>query len=270
MQHCVDFVLKPLVSGMHLALLSVGVVLPIAMLSPVLAEESIPRSEGSIVQDRSESTLATVTVRAKNDKKTYTGKKATTATKLNLSIKETPQSVSVLTRKLIEDQGATNLGELLQQTTGVVLTGDNTERTNFSIRGFSAGEGSLTSTLQQDGIATTMSTVTMSKPDMAMYESVEVLRGAAGLMQGSGEPAGAINLIRKKPTANFQGNAAISYGSWNTVRGEFDVSGKLNRDGTVRGRFVAAYQDADSFMKGVTRDSSLLYGIVSADLTAST
>lgn len=215
-------------------------------------------------------TLPVISLKASKKNSSYTAKKASTSTKLDLSIKETPQSVTVVTRKQIDDMGATNLGELLAQTTGVVLVGDNTERTAFSIRGFGTGDSWGTSTLQQDGVATTSQNVSVSKPDMAMYESVEVMRGAAGLMQGSGEPSGAINLIRKKPTANFQANGAISYGSWNSMRGEFDISSKLNTEGTVRGRFVAAYQDADSFMTAVTRDSSLLYGIVSADLTEST
>ena len=49
-----------------------------------------------------------------------------------------------------------------------------------------------------------------------------------------------------------------------------DVSGPLNQSGSVRGRLVAAGQDGDSFMKSVTRDSNVLYGIVSSDLTENT
>lgn len=103
-----------------------------------------------------------------------------------------------------------------------------------------------------------------------MIERVEIMRGSAGLMQGTGEPSGAINLIRKKPTAEFKASGGVSYGSWNSMRGEVDVSSKLNESGSLRGRLVLAYQEADSFMKAVTRDSNLVYGIVSADLTDNT
>ncbi|MFW2162168.1 TonB-dependent siderophore receptor [Acinetobacter beijerinckii] len=200
----------------------------------------------------------------------YTKKNASTSTKLNLNIKETPQSVSVITQKQIEDMGATNLGEALLNTTGIILTGDNTERTNFSIRGFNMGDGWNSNLMQYDGVAVNATNVASSKPDMAMLEGIEVLRGAAGLLQGSGEPSGTVNLIRKKPTAEFHASGAVSYGSWNTVRGEVDVSNRLNESGSVRGRLVLAYQDGDSWMKAVTRDTNLLYGIISADLTKNT
>jgi iron complex outermembrane receptor protein/outer membrane receptor for ferric coprogen and ferric-rhodotorulic acid len=215
--------------------------------------------------------LPMIVVTAENNtENSYTKKNASTSTKLDLSVKETPQSVSVITRKQIEDMGATNLGDALLNTTGILLTGDNTERTNFSIRGFNVGDGWNSNILQYDGVAVNASNVTSSKPDMATIESIEVLRGAAGLMQGSGDPSGAINLIRKKPTEVFQASGAVSYGSWNTVRGEMDVSGPLNQSGSVRGRLVVAGQDGDSFMKSVTRDSNVLYGIVSSDLTENT
>ncbi len=226
-----------------------------------LAEETKPKTD--------EATLPTITVTAEKEA-SYTGKKASTSTRLDLSLKETPQSVTVITRKQIEDLGATNLGTLLTQTTGVVLTGDNTERSSFSIRGFGTGDSWSSGIMQYDGVAVNTMNVGQSKPDMAMFDSVEIIRGAAGLTQGSGEPSGAINLIRKKPTAEFQANGLVSFGRWNSVRSEVDVSNKLNESGSVRGRLVLAYQDADSFMTAVTRDSNLVYGIVSADLTTNT
>jgi outer-membrane receptor for ferric coprogen and ferric-rhodotorulic acid len=232
----------------------------VSCLSPAYAEEQV--KPGS---------LKKVVVSAEAiEEVTYTGKEASTSTKMALSLLETPQSVSVVTRKQIDDMGATNLGQVLLQTTGIILTGDNSERTNFSVRGFNMGDGWNSNLLQYDGIPINASNVAASKPDMAMIERVEVLRGAAGLMQGSGEPSGAINLIRKKPTAHFQANGAVSYGSWDMVRAEVDVSNSLNDSGTVRGRVVASYQDANSYMTAVTRDTNLVYGILSADLTDNT
>lgn len=215
--------------------------------------------------------LNTVKVEADSiEEELYTAKQASTSTKLDLSIKETPQSITVITRKQIDDMGVTNLGQLLTQTTGVILTGDNSERTNFSIRGFNVGDAWNSNLMQYDGIPINASNVASSKPDTAMIESVEILRGAAGLLQGSGEPSGAINIIRKKPTDYFQANGAISYGSWDMYRVEADISNSLNDSGSIRGRIVTAYQDANSYMTAVTRDTNLVYGIVSADLTENT
>lgn len=244
--------------------ISIQAIILTALSSQAYANDAVT---DQAVQDN---TLPVIALKATKKANTYTGKTASASTKLDLSIKETPQSVTVITRKQIDDMGASNLGELLLQTTGIVLTGDNTERTAFSIRGFGTGDSWGSGTLQYDGVAINTMNVGQSKPDMAMYESVEVMRGSAGLMQGSGEPSGAINLIRKKPTANFQASGAISYGRWNSIRGEFDVSNKLNSEGTVRGRFITAYQDGDSFMTAVTRNTSLLYGVVSADLSTNT
>lgn len=216
-------------------------------------------------------TLSKVTVQASViEEETYTHKEASTSTKLELTLKDTPQSVAVVSRKQIEDMGATNIGQVLLQTTGLILTGDNSERTNFSIRGFNVGDGWNSNLMQYDGIPINASNVGSSKPDVAMIERIEVLRGAAGLLQGSGEPSGAINIIRKKPTEEFQASGALSYGSWDMYRAELDISNRLNESGTVRGRVVAAYQDANSYMTAVERDTNLVYGIISADLTDQT
>lgn len=215
-------------------------------------------------------TLPTIVVQAEQAETGYTKKQASTSTKLSMDVKETPQSVTVISRQQIDDMGVTDLGQLLMNTTGVMLSGDNSSRTNFSIRGFNVGDGWNSNLMQYDGVAINASNVASAKPDVAMIESVEVLRGAAGLMQGSGEPSGAINIIRKKPTADFQGSAAITYGSWNKYRGELDVSNRLNEEGTVRGRLVLAYQDSDSYLDAVTNESNLVYGIISADVTPNT
>lgn len=243
-------------------------------LSPALAAEqaspAITEQQALTAATPQQGKIRTVTVVGQVEEVVYTGKNASASTKLNLGIKDTPQSVSVVTRKQIEDMGATNLGQLLLQTTGIILTGDNSERTNFSIRGFNMGDGWNSNLLQYDGIPLNVSNVAASKPDMALVESIEVLRGAAGLMQGSGEPSGAVNIIRKKPTVDFQANAAVTYGSWDMYRAEADVSNRLNESGSIRGRAVVAYQDANSYMDAVERNTRLVYGIVSAEITEHT
>src|SRR4051794_8145953 len=105
--------------------------------SPVYAANEVSSSAS---QQAKPGALSKVVVAAGViEEDTYAGKQASTSTKMDLSVKETPQSVSVVTRKQIDDMGATNLGQVLLQTTGIILTGDNSERTNFSIRGFNLG-----------------------------------------------------------------------------------------------------------------------------------
>lgn len=199
----------------------------------------------------------------------YTTRQAGTATPLGLSLRETPQSVSVITRQRIEDQGLTQLTDVAQQTPGLtVAMGGNAGSDSSPIyaRGFTV------ETYMVDGVRLLDSgyTTRMQTNDMAMYDRVEVVRGASGLMNGMGTPGAAINLIRKRPTADFQARVHSEAGSWNHRRAEADVSGALNEARTVRGRLVAAAQDNDSYIDRLQEKKKILYGIVEADLTPQT
>ena len=109
-----------------------------------------------------------------------------------------------------------------------------------------------------------------SLTDSVIYDRVEILKGATGLVNGAGNPSGVINLVRKRPTAEFQGHAAMGVGSWNDRRMEADVSGPLSADGRIRGRLVAAAKNSDSFIDHLQGREQVLYGIVEADLSAAT
>ena len=198
----------------------------------------------------------------------YTSRSAQTATKLPLSLRETPQSVTVITRQRIEDQNLANLNEVVQNTPGLTLRRTGPERSSYYARGFSLDN------IMYDGLPTSLDSSQVSQDllsaDMAMYDRVEVVRGATGLMQGAGNPAASINLIRKRPTREFQASIEGSMGSWDRYRTEVDVSGALNDSGTVRGRMVTAYQTGNSYRDTLENERNLFYGILEADLDDST
>lgn len=192
-----------------------------------------------------------------------------TATKLSLSLRETPQSVSVLTRQQIEDQGLVTLDDALQNITGLVVqkgyhVGDSG---NFSARGFTI------SNLLLDGVPTSTGangTFNADNDALDIYDRVEVVRGATGLTTGAGTPSAAINLVRKRPTAEPRGSISAGAGSWDNYRVAVDASGALNQAGTLRGRAVATAQDADKFYDVAHDRNHQLYGILEADLTLDT
>ncbi|MBZ8142323.1 TonB-dependent siderophore receptor [Rubrivivax gelatinosus] len=197
----------------------------------------------------------------------YTPGAIATATRLVLTPRETPQTVSVVTRQEMDDFGLTTIDEVMAHTPGVSIVTYDTERTEYFARGFAIQN------FQYDGIPMRRDSSysagnTLS--DMAIYDRVEVLKGATGLLTGSGEPGATINLIRKKPTREFQGQASVGVGSWNDLRGQVDVGGALDEAGRVRARGVAAYQHKDSQLDGHERKTAVLYGVVEADLTPST
>lgn len=197
----------------------------------------------------------------------YTTGAMSTATKLPLSIRETPQSVSVITRQRIEDQGMNDLNELVKYAPGITLRKYGSDRLEFLSRGFKIDN------LMYDGLPTTVGSFTqdtISGADLAMYDRVEVVRGATGLMTGAGSPAATLNLVRKRPTATPQVSVTTSAGSWDRYRLEVDASNKLNESGTLRGRVVAAAQTGNSFQDVRESERQTFYGIVEADLSERT
>ena len=198
----------------------------------------------------------------------YTPGSIATATRLVLTPKETPQSVTVVTRQHMDDFGLNNVDDVMRHTPGITVSAFDTERSNYYARGFSINN------FQYDGIPSTARNVAYSAgntlSDMAIYDRVEVLKGATGLLTGAGSLGATINLVRKKPTAEFQGHASAGVGSWDNYRSELDVSGPLTETGNVRGRAVAAYQDKHSFMDRYERQSPVYYGIMEFDLSPDT
>jgi outer membrane receptor for ferric coprogen and ferric-rhodotorulic acid len=197
----------------------------------------------------------------------YTPSVTASATGLQLSPRETPQSISVVTRQQMNDFGLKSINEVIDHTPGLSTVSEGSVITYWYARGFPI------QSLQYDGMPTSFDNFwagTDTIKDMAMYDRVEVLKGATGLMTGVGDPSATINLIRKKPTRTFQGHTTLSAGSWDNYRGELDVSGSLNESGTVRGRFVTTHQDNGSYLDHRTHKSSLFYGIVEVDLTPDT
>ena len=191
------------------------------------------------------------------------------ATGLAMSLRDTPQSVSVITQQRMEDEHLTTITEVLARTPGISTSVLGTERTNANARGYAI------TNYQLDGVSTHTEFLgldalpTQSIADMALYDRIEVLRGASGLTTGAGDPSGIINMVRKKPTQQFQASAELSAGSWNHGRGVLDISSPLNAAGNVRGRLVAVHDESDSFIDYYSKKKDVLYGVIEADLTSS-
>ena len=75
-----------------------------------------------------------------------------------------------------------------------------------------------------------------------------------------GDPGGIVNLVRKRPLAEYQLTVEASAGSWDNYRSMIDATGPLGFDGRLRGRAVAVYSDSDSFLKNRHSDSPKFYG----------
>jgi outer membrane receptor for ferric coprogen and ferric-rhodotorulic acid len=198
--------------------------------------------------------------------KSYTVKSTSTATKLNTSIRETPQSISVITREQLDDFRILSVNDALSYATGIKVEQFETDRTEYTARGLN-----ITS-FQIDGLNSpiSFSGTNYGDLDVAVYDRIEVLRGANGLLAGTGNPSATINFMRKRPTKDFQAKIDLSAGSWDNRRLDADVSGALNVDGSVRGRLVGAYQERDSYLDRYSTERNVVYGVIEADLSDST
>jgi outer membrane receptor for ferric coprogen and ferric-rhodotorulic acid len=205
-------------------------------------------------------TIETVNVFGTLDNELSVGSKS------GLSLRETPKSVTLVTRERIEAQNLTSLVDAMNQTTGVTVANYSPVSNAYFSRGFAV------QTIQLDGGAPAFlgGFGSFLTPDTAEFDHVEMLRGVDGMYSGAGEPGGVINLVRKRAKATPAVNVSMSAGSWDSYRGEIDVTGALAQDGRLRGRAVGAYENKSYFYRNAESDKRLGFATIEYDLTPTT
>ncbi|WP_409567256.1 TonB-dependent siderophore receptor [Pseudomonas sp.] len=185
------------------------------------------------------------------------------------SLRETPQSVTVMTRQFMDDQNLNTIEEVMKKTPGITVYDSPMGGKYFYSRGFQ-----MLGQYQYDGVPLDMGNNYVQadsfSSDMALYDRVEVQRGAAGMMKGSGGTVGAVNFVRKRGTTTPHTELTLSAGSWDNYRGQVDTGGPLNDSGTLRGRAVVAQQDRHYFYDQAERQDQVFYGALDYDLTSVT
>ncbi|CAA6695445.1 Outer membrane receptor for ferric coprogen and ferric-rhodotorulic acid [Lentimonas sp. CC19] len=239
---------------MHSLLFVASATASLSLSAEALTDAEYVEIEETTLQSSSEETA-----------ETYAEAPVEIGTGLNLNILETPQSITVISREQMDDFALTDINDVLDYTPGISVEAVETDRTYFTARGFDI------TNFQIDGLGLPLTSGNIQGTfNSVLYEEIQVLRGANGLGAGTGNPSATINLIRKRPTADLQGSIDVAYGSWDTVRLQGDVSGALNDEGTVRGRFVTSYQDGDSYIDLYSKENIVLYGVVEMDLSDQT
>lgn len=183
------------------------------------------------------------------------------ATNLDLDIKDTPQSISVVSAAQMEQFGTDSLNEALRLSTGIQVEEWETNRTTFTARGFDIANTQIDGVGLPNGWGIVTGAV-----DTFGYEKLEVIRGANGLLTGVGNAAGTINYVRKRPTNDPRGTVGVSYGSWGTTREELDYSTPFTADGTWAGRVVAAHEEGGSYLRGKDDQRDFFYGVVDGQI----
>ena len=188
---------------------------------------------------------------------------AVTIGKGTQKLKDIPQSVSVLTRKAMDDQNISTLTQAIEAVPGMASVKSPGPGMFMFARGFEI------ESLQYDGVPVPRNVYALGSyitENMVIYDRMEVLRGAAGLLQGANSPGGAVNLVRKRPQAAPTVTLSAKAGSWDRYASQADVGGPLNEAGTIRGRAVVNYEKGHSFTDYVWNWEQTVYGALDFDL----
>lgn len=162
----------------------------------------------------------------------YSSFAATVGTKIPASLREIPQSVSIITNRQVKDRNVDTFDQLARKTPGLRVLSNDDGRSSVYARGYEYSEYNI------DGLPAQMQSINGTLPNLFAFDRVEVMRGPSGLFDSSGEMGGIVNLVRKRPTKAFQGHMAAGFGTHKQYKAEADVSGSLNSDGSVRGRVM--------------------------------
>jgi len=183
------------------------------------------------------------------------------ATGLPMEVKDTPQTISTIDKDEMADFGLTGSNEALALATGINVEQYETNRATFNARGF---EIQLT---QVDGLGMTNSWGTVvGREDTFLFERIELIRGANGLLTGVGNASGTINYIRKRPTNQDGGEVTVTGGSHGLKRVGLDYNKVLTEDGAWAARVVVAHEDKDSYLRDLHDKRTSLYGVVDGQI----
>lgn len=166
------------------------------------------------------------------------------ANKTDTSIMETPQSISVVTRKQMDAQQPQSIGQVLRYTAGVngEANGVDTRRDTISIRGFDATTGGG---IYRDGLRQ-YSFANQSRAVGEVYglERVEILRGPSSVLYGQSSPGGMVNVITKRPTDEPLHELIAQTGSFDRKQVAADFGGPLTDDGVFTYRLTGLWRDS--------------------------
>lgn len=178
----------------------------------------------------------------------YKVEDATGGTRTNTPIRDTPFSIQVVPEEVIKDQQVQRVTDALRAVPGVISQDAPVSAfESFNFRGFSS-QSFLRNGIRDETIGTAGSGV-------ANIERIEVLRGPAGALFGSGSPGGTVNIVTKQPLSSPFYEIEGTVGSFDTYEGRVDLTGPLNRDNdTLLYRLTASASKLGSFIDFVDNE----------------
>jgi len=240
------------------------------LLRTAMAMAAATAFQVSYAQQAGGGELGTITVEGSRDAGgLHLEESSGTASRLGLSVRETPASVEILQQDTMQQRGARTFSEALRGMAGLSGGGPPSSPTTLSTRGF-------TSLMYlYDGVRSSGAGVTNRVQDTWNYERIEVLKGPASVLDGEGAIGGVVNFVTKRPDrSNPNKEALLSYGSYGSTRAAFGFGGALgdasayrldySRNDTKVGTIARNGERIDHFTSGLMVDFG---GSVKLDLS---
>ncbi|MEH3085985.1 MAG: TonB-dependent siderophore receptor [Xylophilus ampelinus] len=229
---------------------------PATVLATAASLSLLGAAPGAAEAAEAERSLSAVTVTGGAETATgpvsgFVARRASTATKTDTPLAETPQAISVVTRDQIEAQGALTLRQTTAYSAGVVSSYFDSRVDSFTARG-----GAVVQYL--DGLLRTYGTYNSAKVEPYTLERVELLRGPSSVLYGQGGVGGVLNLVSKRPLPEAQREVQVQYGSFDRKQVAADLTGPLDAEGRWLYRLVAVARDSGSQVDWVPDDRLVL------------
>lgn len=220
--------------------------------SPFVWAEQVPAENASIELQATNVTATADLESAQGPVQGYHATRSASATRTDTSIHETPQSISVVSKDVVEDLGATRLQDALDYAGGVGRANNfgGQGLTTFTVRGFTTGE------FYRNGFPINRGYPNM--PDANTIERLEVLRGPATMLYGRGDPGGTFNVVSKQPLAERTVTLGSQLNDQGMKRGTLDASGPLDEEGRLAYRLNVVGEGGDTFRDHVETER---YGV---------
>jgi len=183
----------------------------------------------------------------------YVARRSVSATKTDTPLIETPQSISVITRDRIRDQGSLTIQDALRYVSGMrgEAYGIDSRGDSALVRGTSPG-------IFLDGLQKGVGYYNNTRTDPFTLERIEVLKGPSSMLYGQSPVGGLLNLVSKRPQAEQRSELQLQYGTFDRKQIAFDSTGPLDDEGTLLYRVIAIQRDSDTQVDHV-KDNRLLF-----------
>jgi len=187
--------------------------------------------------------------------KDYKVANASTATKTDTPIMETPVNIQVVPKQVLKDQQTTKIEQALQNVSGVYRSASVSSEA-YNIRGFKTFD------YYRNGVRYQSALTQAGDREVANLERIEVLKGPAAILFGRIEPGGLINLVTKKPLETAYYSLQQQFGSYDLYRTTLDATGPVTDNNELLYRFNLAYEDRGSFREFVDNDRIFVAPVV--------